>query len=92
MIVKVTQEHIRKGVRCDQWSCPIAHALNEQTGHPGWTVHNEFAQTNDLSVALPFGARVFVSSFDRNREVYPFEFELDLSAAEKEAGLPPKDP
>jgi hypothetical protein len=81
MIVRVLQTHIDRGSPCAPSSCPIALALEDQTGQP-WNVGRysciiaDDEPNNDGSIPLPEIARSFVRSFDWGNRVYPFSFEL----------------
>lgn len=75
--VKVTQKHIANGEPHDGDSCPIALALKQQ-GFRGVDVNYDSATFMDgdftVYLTLPKVAQKFVSSFDEEEEVKPFEF------------------
>lgn len=86
--IKVTQEHISRGVRGRCHSCPIALAVREhgyQTPFVG--VRNIYPYGVDMcgNFNLPFKiahmpqtAVDFARNFDYGRQVEPFEFEVEI--------------
>lgn len=82
MIIRVTQEHILNGNRCNSMSCPIGLAIADAIG--------EFVIVNgkwvsgyspDLgTVNLPAQARDFISLYDGAgaEAVRPMEFDLPI--------------
>lgn len=80
--VRVTATHISLGVRRDSCACPIALALRDM--HPEFAidVYNSFAvvvqdpHTPGLTASLPLEAADFITAFDDENTVEPFEFEL----------------
>lgn len=80
MIIEVTSKDIRKGVKEESKSCPVALALNRETGF------NDF-RVNPASITrgFPFSTRYyhvprsvkrFVHWFDDGKKVQPFRFIL----------------
>lgn len=82
LTVKITGEHIHKGIKGTNDRCPIAIALNEQHPRKGvWFVDCDRAETiagNDFEAyELPKKARIFIQEFDEEPiMVKPFTFEL----------------
>lgn len=85
MRVKVTQDHIDRGVRREPCLCPIALALKD-LGVDKPNVHFTFVRWEEWGADgiferlclpnLPAGARKFVKLFDEGESVKPFEFDL----------------
>lgn len=80
--IQVTAEDIAHGLAGDCEECPIAlaiyHALHDapvRVGTGGVTIYHE--DTNAM-VALPVAASRFISRFDHDEVVEPFEFDLDV--------------
>lgn len=72
MKIKVTQDHIDRGVRRGLLDCPIALAFGEQPD----------LNTRDfLCSHLPIEAVIFIGKFDAGKSVQPFEFEWELPNA-----------
>lgn len=75
--VKVTQEHIDKGIACDCEFCPLALALHDMglteaiVGVDDWVPEHHGDE-----LLLPPKARKFVSAFDYGYNVEPTEIEL----------------
>jgi len=90
--VRVTQEHIDRGIPYDSCACPIAISLHEmaENGKLGlhawsWIVDQGyvfFSHIHDVNNAsrLPNIADEFISAFDSGRPVNPIEFELEVPA------------
>jgi hypothetical protein len=77
--IEVTSKHIKKGVKQDAESCPIALAIR------GLKLRNVEVGGDDVDYTkggkkfqaiLPQRARNFVASFDIGKEVKPFSFTL----------------
>lgn len=81
MLIKVTQEHIDKGLRAVPNSCPIALAILDtcQCGFISVGVNNCVfdVDNHSKSVYLPLMAILFIRLFDSHQPVEPFEFELE---------------
>lgn len=81
--INITEEHIKKGSRCESRSCPIALAVNE-TLKPDYYVsvyyHITVRQGTDTihSVLTPQVAFDFIKGFDAKIPVSPFQFEIDI--------------
>ena len=79
MLIEVTKEDIEKGKPQNAVACPIAIALERQTGHK-WSVGVRYCTRlaawtwNDL--LLPPAAVRFVRAFDLGCDVAPFAFEV----------------
>ena len=92
MIVKVTEEHIEKGIREDCLNCPVALAIYEMLPYPYSpsvsTRHNRGAAVvlsnkDDVNwnLLIPIEGDViydFIMNFDNGYYVEPFEFELKV--------------
>ena len=77
MNIKVTQEHIDKGIRGKCRLCPIALAIKDEIGKI--VMVNVFDVDIDGQVIrLPTTAFDFVQRFDADLKVSPFTFELEL--------------
>jgi hypothetical protein len=80
--IKVTQEHIDKGIRCSPYSCPIALAVEDYDSSIKFSVGvskiNIYGDVSEpcKQYRLPEEAREFVDKFDHDFIVEPFEFEL----------------
>ena len=48
MIVKVSQDHIDKGLVYNKHYCPVALAIQEATGNPGYSVGVNFAWDENI--------------------------------------------
>lgn len=78
MRVVVTQADIEEGIRRDCRQCPIARALQRQTGDGTWTVRPVLAHAAEGPFYyLPPIARDFITFFDAGMSAAPFEFELE---------------
>lgn len=77
MKITVTQAHIDNGVRSFT-HCPIALAIKEQTKGRVLVCGSAFITKNGVETvySFPDSATNFVSAFDNNRSVHPFEFEM----------------
>lgn len=78
MRIKITQDHIDKGLKRDCHSCPIAWAITEVR-------HQSYVQvgTNDVRIdaqvyQLPAKVSRFISNFDDGQPVKPFAFNLEI--------------
>lgn len=76
MKIKVTQEHITKGQCWEPKCCPIALALID-VGFKKVRVCIGRIEINRKFYSLPQEARKFMTSFDTNLNVQPFEFEFN---------------
>lgn len=85
MIISVTAEHIRHGIRQSCIQCPVALALQEATAQSTWKVGFSYARlySRHKSVArieLPLLVQDFIKSFDTTDDHQePFEFEIDYT-------------
>lgn len=84
MIIKVTQEHIDKGIPEDTMACPIALALYD-AGFKGYDVDIITAtdkacakRLDSKEIILPNICRDFILDFDHGGLVQPFEFEFTV--------------
>lgn len=76
MKIKVTQEHIDKGVVSNCNRCPVALAVQEALANDSATVGSSFIHTGIKSIEMPEEVYNFVHDFDAFLSVKPFEFEL----------------
>lgn len=84
--IKVTQEHIQRGLRNSACSCPIALAMAEHFGDDldhndnvvgcGFITHYEHGTGKRTSWWAPPEVERFIDKFDGGGAVSPFEFEL----------------
>lgn len=83
MKIRVTKEHIKKGKPEACSSCPVALALKEAFPE----AHHTMAGPSQLGLMdedqgftrlwdTPLIVREFITRFDSNKPVEPFEFEL----------------
>jgi len=77
MLVEVRQEHIDKGRPLSIYSCPVAHALQDQTGELAYVSQN-YCLVNGKDIDLPPLVREFIRKYDEGSTVYPFSFNLEL--------------
>ena len=79
MKIRVTEEHIRKGLPTDCEFCPVAIAVAEAYG-----VNHDQVSVDDDSIWVlgegtapsPKEVLAFIEAFDEGYAVGPFEFEL----------------
>lgn len=83
MKIKVTQEHIHLGERCNSRGCPVFLAIAD-AGLDVQAVTNfyvrYYAELGLVSRLLPPKAQRFIASNDRGEDVAPFSFSLDLAS------------
>ena len=86
MKIKVTQEHIENGERNNGLCCPIANAIKDYYKEKEWELWEvcvegyDSISINDLryeATSNVIQVSDFIENFDFNREVEPFEFEID---------------
>ena len=78
--VKVTQDHIARGLRNNSSLCTIALALEEATGHAAIvSLYSAFLlPATPLKIfRLPDEVSIFIHRFDVGFSVQPFEFEVE---------------
>ena len=85
-IIRVTGEHIAKGIRNDVYSCPIALALKEQLGGEPCAAYDRiYLGSTESRLArrgklfqwhMPRSGRRFMHRFDSGKPVKPFNFIL----------------
>ena len=83
MRIRVTQDHIDKGVPMQGEECPVAIAIKECTDLDpvvvGYNVIRGRTVNREMFIAnSPQQVSDFVSHFDGSEAVMPFEFELNL--------------
>jgi hypothetical protein len=90
--ISVTQDHIDKGVRCDERSCPIALAMHDAglispsvcAFDVGWFKRGpdphipNAIRTRARHARMPPPAVGFVLGFDEALPVSPIEFDLEV--------------
>lgn len=76
MKIKVTKEHIDKGVKGSWDCCPIALAIKEQLNIESIEVNDELISTQERDYRTPLSCVNFMEKFDEGDPVTPFEFEL----------------
>lgn len=77
MIIKVTQDHIDRGIRFWANFCPLAYAISEAVKRYV-TVDRLNVRISGRFIALPEEAKRFASLFDGGEPVKPFSFDLPL--------------
>ena len=82
MLIRVTQEHIDKGVRDDCRQCPVALAIQEATKSivdvlPMYCQFTYISDWPGKAVNLPIEVTEFIKGFDSEGFGLPFTFELD---------------
>lgn len=90
MIIRVTHDDIKHGLKNECMRCPIARAIERHTGLTARVSDNEltvnlFASRRDAAncrqelIALKMTDPMifFVSEFDRGYDVMPFAFDID---------------
>ena len=75
--VKVTETHIRNGVKGDAGCCAIALALQEKFPGKSIEVDGESACVGDDRFCLPAEAEAFIINFDAGTPVDPIEFKME---------------
>lgn len=75
--IKVTADHIARGLHDNCYSCPIALAVID-AGGSGVMVELQRVSTVHSRFDLPPEAQEWVSRFDDHKPVQPFSFEADL--------------
>ena len=78
MIIRVTANHIARGLRNDCLACPVALAMQD-AGLPEGELDNALNRFSNSGV--PQSAYEFFENFDRGLDVQPFEFEYQPLAA-----------
>lgn len=83
MRIRVTARHIREGQPGQPSSCPIALAIQEQTGCKDVDVDSDDVTVDGKSLDIGKGVVSFIHRFDENKPVRPqvFEFGVPLCAA-----------
>lgn len=80
MKIKVTQSDIDNGEGGSCVACPIAIAIRRSVRSKikAVRVQKEYFSLNDGFYDLPQEAQSFISEFDQQRAVKPFEFNIKL--------------
>jgi hypothetical protein len=77
MLIKVTEDHIRRGRRQSICKCPIALAIMEAVPTRLLIVGPNVVSIDIGEFLLPKEAQDFIGDFDfEKKKVSPFEFEL----------------
>ena len=76
--INVTEGDIKRGVRADHLTCPIARAAKRALGYKKMVnvSRNYITGIIDKYIELPMKAKIFVISFDKGEKVKPFNFIL----------------
>ena len=77
MKIKVTQEHIERGVVKDCDVCPVALAMQEAMEDDKVRVFSTYIETSEGNYITPESVGDFIDNFDEGLPVKPFEFELE---------------
>ena len=77
MRINVTQQDIDNGLRCNQTHCPIAIAVY-RCAALSFAVYSINMRYKEFNIQLPASVQEFIESFDNNKEVQPFSFEVNL--------------
>lgn len=82
VVVSVTKDHIKKGVKSEKDCCPMALAMKD-AGCKDVIVDRTamfFRETNgdENAIVLPDDVKRFVDDFDRGMKVKPITFKLTL--------------
>lgn len=75
--IEVTAEDIKGGIPDTPYSCPVALAAKRATGLRVW-VHTHTINIEGRPADLPDCAISFIASFDDNKAVEPFAFDIEL--------------
>jgi hypothetical protein len=80
MWIRVTADHIRRGIRGVPGKCAVALAATEAMGSPAYVhiMNVHFPDMDDLVMDLPDGAQQFASDYDAWLPVKPISFEVGL--------------
>lgn len=88
--VRVTQDHIDRGVANDPNRCPVALALEDATVHHdrgyssvGGNIYVKPGHGKTLKAATPERAMLFIQDFDAGKSVSPLSFTLTLKPMER---------
>jgi hypothetical protein len=84
MKVKITEQHVQKGQRCESNFCPIALALKERFDDPSVGSHGGsiLQQGRRSFFMLDPKGRKFVADFDKGLPVEPCELNLEIITKE----------
>lgn len=76
--IRVTQDHIDRGMEGNINLCPIAQAIRACTEYPyAWVGSIKwYTSVGGESMMLPRKARRFIKRFDAGKPVKPFSFKL----------------
>ncbi len=77
VVVEVTAADIERGEKRDQCLCPVALAC-KRAGIVNPEVENYSIYVGGRYIDLPDEATQFIVDFDRNREVAPLTFTVEL--------------
>lgn len=75
MLIHITKEDIRLGIKKSLTHCPIALSFRRQ--FPDIWVHvlGPFLETNSTTLHFPESVRQFIIDFDRGKSVQPFSID-----------------
>lgn len=80
-MVHVRQEHIDRGECHNPFKCPIALAMNNDTGElysVGVDSYHIEDSPRDFPRLLPRRAKQFIKLFDNKKPVIPFNFYIEI--------------
>lgn len=75
--IVMTAQDIRQGVPRNAASCPVAIALNRETGKACFATYFVLGIGED-QIMIPGAVKDFMMSFDHGGSVAPIEFEISL--------------
>ncbi len=78
MIIKVSDKHIKDGMKGKANYCPIALALREVVNTDNVSVDGSEIVIDKEFLPTPGVAESFIGQFDGNKPVKPFSFELNV--------------
>ena len=81
--ITVTQQDILCGVRGDGSACAVAVALNRALDIDSAEVSDRHIRVGALAGDGPESINAFIQAYDDNRDVEPFEFDLELDPIEE---------
>lgn len=80
-LIKVTQEDIENGLQNMTLYCPVAVALKRHNPKFNYYVSNKSVKIENSYIRfkpLPRSAQRFISNFDKNKKVKPFNFFIQI--------------
>lgn len=83
--IKVTRRHILAAKRCDNYLCPIALAINQQTGMKAYVGHYRIAllkpeeKVQFDNDGMPVGDNVFLTTEKMQNFIDNFDFGIHVN-------------